>query len=420
MKKMSYKDSIITAKQFSAVDMKTGKTIWFSRSRSPQHLYPLTEKDYCEAIKYAVQHGVDQIPILSVSAKDYPYCDFDCKDCLACSSRKWAIKNNHIKYPIIPLNKYKKILNEISAYSARCGFNSVRFEVCGEGNPDLYKDRIKMLEYANQNCNMGIVYVSTGSQISDDLLDCLVNNVAFIRISFPGISSEAYQLYANQKSREHNFTFDDAIRLLDKLCNARAKFGREDSLLIDTRTCIRPLNSGYYDKFISTIASIGVDVFQGVKVLIPDFESVKDEIVSQEVIEELVALKETSYSYGLKDYQIPNDLNTIYNNRAMVEREKPTKCWSSLISPPLYGTNLMCCVLWDRITDLNYHYGILEGKEYELEELMHGERAKFIMENCPKNCTECCSFKDNSFMESLWRVLRIHEDLNSVKFITNY
>ncbi len=31
---------------------------------------------------------------------------------------------------------------------------------------------------------------------------------------------------------------------------------------------------------INTIANIGVDVFQGVKVLIPDFESVKDEIVT--------------------------------------------------------------------------------------------------------------------------------------------
>ena len=88
MNKMSFKDSVVTAKQFSAVDMTTGKTIWFSRSRSPQHLYPLTEKDYCEAVKYAVQHGIDQMPILSVSAKDFPYCDFDCKDCLACPSRQ--------------------------------------------------------------------------------------------------------------------------------------------------------------------------------------------------------------------------------------------------------------------------------------------------------------------------------------------
>lgn len=420
MKKMSYKDSIITAKQFSAVDMKTGKTIWFSRSRSPQHLYPLTEKDYCEAIKYAVQYGIDQMPILSVSAKDFPYCDFDCMDCLACPSRKWAVTDQHIKHPIIPIDMYKKILDEISAYSNRRGFNTVRFEVCGEGNPDLYKDRSKMLEYANQKCNMGVVYVSTGSQISDELLDCLVNNVAFIRISFPGISPESYRIYSNQKSINMNFSYNDAIHLLDKLCNARVKAGRENSLLIGTRTCIRPLNAGHYDDFIHTIANIGVDVFQGVKVLIPDFESVKNETVSKEVIEELITLKETSYYYGLKDYQIPNDLNTIYNNRTMVEREKPTRCWSSLISPPLYGTNLMCCVLLDRITDLNYHYGIMEGKENELENLMHGESAKFIMENCPKNCTECCSFKDNNFMESLWRVLKLHENLEDVKFITHY
>lgn len=180
MNKMSFKDSIVKAKQFSAVDISTGKTIWFSRSRSSQHLYPLTEKDFCEAVKYAVQYGIDQLPILSVSSKDFPYCDFDCKDCLACPSRQWAIENQHIKYPIIPIDKYKKILHEISTYSSNHGFNRVRFEVCGEGNPDLYKHRIEMLEYANQECNMGLVYVSTGSQISDELLECLINNASFI------------------------------------------------------------------------------------------------------------------------------------------------------------------------------------------------------------------------------------------------
>ena len=296
MKNTSYKNRILSAKRFSAVDMRTGKTIWYSRSRSPQHLYPLTEKDYCKAVQHAVQHGLEQMPILSVSAKDFPYCDFDCKDCLACPSRKWAIKDQHIKYPIIPIDKYKKILDEISAYSARRGFDTVRFEVCGEGNPDLYKDRIEMLEHAKQKCNMGVVYVSTGSQISDKLLDCLVENVSFIRISFPGISTEAYKTYSNQKSRRNDFSYDDAIHLLDKLCNARAKAGRENSLLIGTRTCIRPLNAGHYDEFIHTIANIGVDVFQGVKVLIPDFESVKGETVSQKEIEELIYMKELAPS----------------------------------------------------------------------------------------------------------------------------
>lgn len=420
MKERYCKNIILSAKQYSAVDMKTGKTLWFSRPRSPQHLYPLTEKDYCKAIKYAIEHGIEQMPILSVSSKDFPYCDFDCLDCLAYPSRKWAITDQHIKYPIIPIEIYKRILNEFSSYSANRGFNMVRFEVCGEGNPDLYKDRIEMLEHANQNCNMGIVYVSTGSRISDELLNCLVENAAFIRISFPGISPDSYETYSNKKSANNNFSYNDALHLLEELCNARSKSGREDSLLIGTRTCIRPLNAGYYDQFIKTISNIGVDVFQGVKVLIPDFDTVKNEFISKEVIEELIQVKESSYSYGLKDFQIPSNLNTIYNNRSISERNKPTKCWSSLISPPLYGTNLMCCVLWDRITNLNYHYGIMEGKKGELEDLLHGERAKFIMENCPKNCTECCSVKDNSFLESLWRVLKLQENLDNVKFITHY
>ena len=267
---------------------------------------------------------------------------------------------------------------------------------------------------------MGIVYVSTGSRISDKLLDCLVENAAFIRISFPGISTYSYKTYSNQTSSDNNFSYNDGLHLLERLSTRRLQIGREDSLLIGTRTCIRPLNTGHYDQFIKTISDIGVDVFQGVKVLIPDFDTVKNEFISHEVIEELIEVKEKAYSYGLRDFQIPSDLNTIYNNRSISENNKPTKCWSSLISPPLYGTNLMCCVLWDRITDLNYHYGIMEGKKNELEDLLHGERAKLIMENCPKNCTECCSVKDNNFMESLWRVLKLQENLDNVKFVTNY
>ena len=80
----------------------------------------------------------------------------------------------------------------------------------------------------------------------------------------------------------------------------------------------------------------------------------------------------------------------------------------------------MSCVHWDRITDLNYHYGIMEGEENELEGLMHGESANFIMKNCPRNYTECPSLKDNGFMESLWRVLKFQENLDNIKFITHY
>ena len=82
------------------------------------------------------------------------------------------------------------------------------------------------------------------------------------------------------------FAIKKKIKGLNKWL-ARAKAGRKNNLLIGTRTCIRPLNAGHYDSFIRTIANIGVDVFQGVKVLIPDFESFKDKNISQKEIEEL-------------------------------------------------------------------------------------------------------------------------------------
>lgn len=416
----TFKSERLNVKYFSAFNMATNEMIWLSRFRSPQHFYPLTAKDYCEAVKYAALHGIDQMPIVSISAKDFPFCDFNCIDCLATPSRKWAIADQHIKFPIIPIEKYKSILKEISTYSKERGCDSVRFEICGEGNPDLYSNRIEMLEYAKQECNMGLVYVSTGSRISDDLLKALVENVDFIRISFPGINENSYKVYSNQNHGDRDFSYIDALHLLDKLCNTSAKLGMEDSLLIGTRTCIRPLNAGCYHDFIRTIASIGVDVFQGVKVLIPDFESFKDEHISKKEVEELISLQEVAYSYGIKDFQIPSDLNTVYKNRSLSCETKPTICWSSRISPPMYGTNLMSCVLWDKITNPNYHFGVMEGLGNELSKLMNGENAKFIMENCPKNCAECPSIKDNSFLESLWRALKLQGNIDNVKFITHY
>lgn len=91
-----------------------------------------------------------------------------------------------------------------------------------------------------------------------------------------------------------------------------------------------------------------------------------------------------------------------------------------MVSPPLYGTNLMCCVLWDRITDLSYHYGIMKGEIGELENMMTGENARYIKENCPKNCKDCCSYNDNKFMESLWKTLKVQDDVDDIEFFFEY
>ena len=415
---ISQKERLITPKRIVAINVKNGNTIWLTNKVFPQHFYPLSIKDYCEAVKVAVKSGIDRMPILSVSSKDFPYCDFKCLDCLACPSREWAVADNHIKYPIIPIELYKKILDEISRYSKERGCEHVRFEICGEGNPDLYKDRVEMIEYATKNCGMKIVYVSTGSKMNEELIDCLARNSFCIRISFPGITPTAYDVYSNQ--RNWSFGYEKAISLLKKLTEKRKEYGREGELLIGVRTCIRPLNDGSYKKFLATIGELGVDAFQAVKVLTPEFGKHLEQTMSREVVKELLELKENYKELGIQDFQIPNDLNKIYNDRSLRDEMKPSKCWSSIVSPPLYGTNLMCCVLWDRITDLSYHYGIMEGEIGELEDLMTGANARYIKENCPKNCKDCCSYNDNNFMESLWKTLKVQDDVDDIEFFFEY
>lgn len=415
---ISQKERLITPKRIVAINVKNGKTIWLTNKVFPQHFYPLSIKDYCEAVKVAVKIGIDRMPILSVSSKDFPYCDFKCLDCLACPSREWAVADNHIKYPIIPIELYKKILDEISRYSKERGCEHVRFEICGEGNPDLYKDRVEMIEYATKNCGMKIVYVSTGSKMNEELIDCLARNSFCIRISFPGITPTAYDVYSNQ--RNWSFGYEEAISLLKKLTEKRKEYGREGELLIGARTCIRPLNDGSYKKFLATIGELGVDAFQAVKVLTPEFGKHLEQTMSREVVKELLELKENYKELGIQDFQIPNDLNKIYNDRSLRDEMKTSKCWSSMVSPPLYGTNLMCCVLWDRITDLSYHYGIMKGEIGELENMMTGENARYIKENCPKNCKDCCSYNDNKFMESLWKTLKVQDDVDDIEFFFEY
>lgn len=415
---ISQKERLITPKRIVAINVKNGKTIWLTNKVFPQHFYPLSIKDYCEAVKVAVKIGIDRMPILSVSSKDFPYCDFKCLDCLACPSREWAVADNHIKYPIIPIELYKKILDEISRYSKERGCEHVRFEICGEGNPDLYKDRVEMIEYATKNCGMKIVYVSTGSKMNEELIDCLARNSFCIRISFPGITPTAYDVYSNQ--RNWSFGYEEAISLLKKLTEKRKEYGREGELLIGARTCIRPLNDGSYKKFLATIGELGVDAFQAVKVLTPEFGKHLEQTMSREVVKELLELKENYKELGIQDFQIPNDLNKIYNDRSLRDEMKTSKCWSSMVSPPLYGTNLMCCVLWNRITDLSYHYGIMKGEIGELENMMTGENARYIKENCPKNCKDCCSYNDNKFMESLWKTLKVQDDVDDIEFFFEY
>ena len=48
---ISEKERLTTPKRIVAINIKKGKTIWLTDKIFPQHFYPLSIKDYCEAVK---------------------------------------------------------------------------------------------------------------------------------------------------------------------------------------------------------------------------------------------------------------------------------------------------------------------------------------------------------------------------------
>lgn len=407
------KQNLMNYNNLVIYDKKNKKVLFEIPNVYPQHYYPHTILDYANVIKHWLANKNEELPILSISIKDQPHCDFSCKECFAVSTRKWAIDN----FNRLDIETYKNILKQISIFSKERGVDSVRLEFCGEGNPDLYKDRCKIIEYAKKECNMSIVYISTGSQMSTMLKDTLAKYASFIRISFPGISNEAYEYYSNQNT-DNKHTYSDSINLLSDLAKLRKKYKREEQLLIGTRTCMRRLNNGNYISFCKELGRIGIDCLQIVKVITEDDDIILKNTLDKETRKELLDLQINYKEYGLKHLQIPKILDKLYIDRTLEHYIKPTICYSSMMCPILYDNNLIVCTHWDKIKNKkDFHYGELTGKENEIQELMYNDRAKQIRKLIPENCKDCCALKDNYLMEIIKSKLISCEDLEDIKFL---
>lgn len=81
--KLSLIDKCLKPRSMIMVNKKTNDIIFETSEIYPQHFYPLTILDYANAIKRSMKSDIDNLPILSISTKDYPYCDFRCRECLA-------------------------------------------------------------------------------------------------------------------------------------------------------------------------------------------------------------------------------------------------------------------------------------------------------------------------------------------------
>ncbi len=415
---MTYKERLLNAKSLILVHKKSNRVICELNMIHNQHFYPLSILDYANLMLKQMKKEISNLPIISLDSHDYNYCDFNCKDCLAVDTRNWAKKN--LNFTKLNPEHYEKILKEISRYSKQRGVDSVRFEMSGEGNPDMYPYRERIIKYAATECNMKPVYITSGSMLDEKTIDALAKYAYYIRISLPGTNNESYQKYSNQ-SKKDKFTYDDAIKLIEKLCQKRKSYGREDTLMIGARTCMRPENEGSYIKTAEKLGQIGADSFQIVKILIPLGEEIEKYKLSDSTIKELNLLKENYKSMGLMHVQIPHDLDFEYYDRKIDDNQKPSQCYSSLLSPILYGPNLVICTHWEKIKDIDFsHYGRMSGNENELEDMMCDEHACKIRKCVPERCSSCCSIFDNQMMEVIRAQLALVSNLDDVEFLLTY
>ena len=176
------KEKLMKAKSLILVEKSTRKVIFELSIIHNQHFYPLSILDYANIMLKKMKGEISKIPIMSLDSHDYNFCDFNCKDCLAVDTRKWAKDN--LNFTNFDINHYKKVLKEIARYSKKRGLDSLRFEMSGEGNPDIYPYRAELIKYAKEECNMRCVYISSGSRLTEETIDTLAKYAYYIRIVF--------------------------------------------------------------------------------------------------------------------------------------------------------------------------------------------------------------------------------------------
>ena len=191
--------------------------------------------------------------------------------------------------------------------------------------------------------------------------------------------------------------------------------------MIGARTCMRPENVGEYINTAKKLGSIGADSFQIVKILVPTGEEIEKYKLTDDAILELEKLNKEYKDYGLMHIQIPNKLDYMYYDRKLEDSYKSSMCYSSLLSPILYGPNLVICTHWEKIKDIkDSHYGKMLGVSNELEEMIDGENGTRIRNRVPEKCSSCCSIYDNQIMDLIRAELSILNDLDDVEFMLTY
>ena len=412
LKKLTKKEVALRSKGLAVADA-SGNICYREGNSHLQHFFPILIRDYAY-LSYENARYDKPFPIISIDSHDVIGCDFKCQDCLSGAGMA-VTKTPSGRNFNMPLEFYLHILSEVASYSKKRGIDAVRFEQSGEGNPDIYPARAELIRQAKKRFNMQSVYVSTGSMLTEDEIVSLVENAAFIRISFPGVDPRSYALYSNQD----RFTFDDSMRLLNKLIRMRREIGRENDLLIGARAALRPENDPHYYNYGLALKEAGVDCVQIVKILVPEGTKHTDYPLSQTCknqLEQLKTLSDTTFNVSL-----PHVLDYLYYERRIEDKSVfPSTCYSVLVQPVLTGRGLFVCTKSEIMYSEQYRLGNFEGKGGEIEGFLDPANIEKVAGDFPKSCGTCSNIFDNTLLDDIRRLtLRRKEDLSFYEVIVH-
>jgi len=397
VRRLSNKERALRFNGFLVTD-ENGDIAFEDRKRYSQHFFPLSVMDYVKAL-YNFERSNQPVPILSIDSHDVLGCDFRCQDCLSAHGTNFPINEFPKDNFDMDLDTYKGILKSIASHSKRRGFTGVRFEQSGEGNPDYYEYRKQILEYAKE-LQMQSVYVSTGSKIDDFLMDVLADDSSFVRISFPGIG-ESYEHYSGQRK----FTYDNALRNLEKMVKRRERAGRARELMIGARVALREEHRISYFNFAETLKNMGINSLQIVKMLVPEGKKPSDfQLDSSDKLdlERAANLDDKEFNVNL-----PHRLDSMVYSREIENRsEFPAQCFSAMFQPVLTGRSLFVCTISDIMYNHNLRLGTFENKEGELERFLSPENVQRVTEKIPAECKCCSNIYDNLLLFSLQKLFR--------------
>jgi len=175
---------------------------------------------------------------------------------------------------------------------AECGVKSLVF--AGTGEPLLHPDLTSIVEYA-VSCGIDVGLSTNGALLNNKIMDSLVQNLSWIRISFNAGTPEDYAKIHGCNESRYLLVKNNIKKLLE------LKKEKKSTITIGVQSLILEENCDGLLLLAQTMKTIGVDYFS-LKPYSPHPDSIHttsikgDEIITEELYEKIESLSENSFS----------------------------------------------------------------------------------------------------------------------------